>query len=381
MEAQSRIEEEQVMQECSKYIGFDVHKNSITVALAAPGAAPPQVWGTIENSPPAVARLLKKLSRAKHTLGVWYEAGPCGYGIYRQVRSLGHACEVVAPSLIPRKSGVRVKTDGRDALQIVGQGRAGQLSAVWVPDESQEAMRDLTRAREDMKIVERQMKQRLAGFLLRQGRRYPGPCWTQAYFRWLEQQRFPTRPQQIVLEEYVAAVREATRRTTAVEAPVREATASWSLREAFVGVQALRGIDTLAAVTLLAELGDVSRFDNPRPLMGFVGLVASEYSSGARRRQGAITKCGNQHVRRMLVESAWAYRFPARKTARIQRRAEKTSPAVQAIAWKAQKRLCGRYAQLTARGKPQKTAVTAVARELCGFLWAIVRETMSPAAA
>ena len=369
------------MKKFTKYIGLDVHKNTITVAVAEPTGVP-QIWGTIENTPLAVDRLLKQLGRPNHKLKVWYEAGPCGYGIYRQVRKLGHECEVVAPSLIPRQAGARVKTDHRDALQIVGQGRAEQLTAVWVPDEGQEAMRDLSRAREDMKIVERQMKQRLMGFLLRHGLHYPGrQYWTQSFFRWLEQQRFAERPEQIVMEEYIEAVREATRRTVAIETQALEAAESWSLQEAFVALQALRGIDQVAALTLLAELGDVSRFRSPRQLMAFVGLVPSEHSSGPRRRQGAITKSGNQHVRRMLVESGWAYRFPARKTARLQRRAEKTSPAVQAMAWTAQKRLCGRYQRLTARGKPTPLAVTAVARELCGFLWAIVKEVMPPAMA
>ncbi len=195
------------MKKSTKYIGLDVHKNTITVAVAeAAGAA--RIWGTIENTPLAIERLLKQLSQRNHKLKVWYEAGPCGYGLYRQVRTLGHECEVVAPSLIPRKAGVRVKTDNRDALQLVGQGRAGELTAVWVPDEGQEAMRDLSRAREDMKIVERQMKQRLMGFLRRHGLPYPGrQYWTQSFFRWLEQQRFAERPEQIVMEEYIEAVR------------------------------------------------------------------------------------------------------------------------------------------------------------------------------
>lgn len=367
------------MQKCNKYVGLDVHKDTITVAVGKPGDAPPRLWGTIENTPLAVQRLIKQLSRKGEKLGFWYEAGPCGYGLYRQIRLLGHDCEVVAPSLIPRKAGVRVKTDGRDAKQLVGQGRAGELTPVWVPDPGQEAMRDLSRLREDMKIVERQMKQRLAGFLLRHGLRYgSGHYWTQAHFRWLERQRFAEPAGQIVFQEYVDALQQASRRTAAVQKHALAATEQWSLQKAFVALQALRGIDTIAALTLLAELDDVSRFQKAPQLMGYVGLIPSEHSSGPRRRLGSITKCGNSHVRRMLIEAAWAYRFPARKTARIQRRAEKTSPTVQQIAWKAQKRLCSRYRKLTRRGKTPQEAVTAVARELSGFVWAIVVEVMRP---
>ncbi len=273
------------MEKCTKYIGLDVHRNTITVALTE-AVGPPRIWGTIDNTPLAIQRLLKQLGRPNDKRKVWYEAGPCGDGLYRQVRTLEHSCEVVAPSLIPRKAGARVKTDCRDALGIVGQGRAGPLTAVWVPDESQEAMRDLSRAREDMKIVERQMKQRLTGFLLRHGLRYPGrQYWTQSFFRWLEQQRFSKRRQQIVLEEYIEAVREAMRLTAAIETQALKAAESWSLQEALVALQALRGVDPVAALTLLAERGDVSRFQSPRQLMAFVGLVPSEHSSGARRRQ------------------------------------------------------------------------------------------------
>jgi transposase len=253
------------------------------------------------------------------------------------------------------------------------------LTPVWVPDAEQEAMRDLSRAREDMKIIDKQLRQRLNGFLLRQGRIWSGRGrWTQAHWRWLETQRFDSPYQQIVLEEYVEAVQAAQQRTAELDKQLQEASESWSLRTAMQAAMALRGVDRTAAITLLAELDDLSRFENPCQLMSYVGLVPSERSSGDRRRQGKLTKAGNAHARRILVECAWAYRFPARKTALIQRRAEKAPLAVQAIAWQAQKRLCGRFRRLQSRGLSTPKTVTAIARELCGFIWAVVCEAQRP---
>ena len=274
-----------------------------------------------------------------------YEAGPCGYGVYREIVDTGHHCEVVAPSLIPRRSGERVKTDRRDAVKLARLHRSGELRAVWVPDEEQEAMRDLTRAREDIKAIERKAKQRLGAFLLRHERVYrEGKSrWTQRYFRWLEEQKFEHPVQQVVFQEYVDTVVETRRRVASLEAQMREALERWSLRPVVEALMALRGVDVVTAMTVLAELGDITRFDSPRELMSFLGLVPSEYSSGRSRRQGAITKTGNGHVRRVLVESAWSYRFPARKTTRMRYRASAVPPTVQAMAWAAQKRLCARY--------------------------------------
>ena len=367
------------MAEFSKYIGLDVHKERIAVATADGGRGAPRYWGEIDNSAEAVGRLLGQLSRNGERLRFCYEAGPCGYGLYRQITAAGHACAVVAPALIPRKPGQRIKTDRRDAGNLARLERAGELTPVWVPDAEQEALRDLSRAREDLKILDKQLRQRLSGFLLRHGRRYAGRGrWTQAYWRWLETLRFDSPHQQLVLEEYAAAVRAAQARTAGLEKQLHEAAESWSLAAAAQAAMALRGVDRTAAITLLAELDDLSRFDNPRQLMGYVGLVPSERSSGERRRRGAVTKAGNGHARRILVECAWAYRFPARKTARLQRRAERTPPAVQAIAWQAQKRLCGRFRRLQARGLSAPKTVTAIARELCGFLWAVVSEAQRP---
>ncbi len=284
---------------------------------------------------------------------------------------------MVAPALIPRKVGDRVKTDRRDAQMLARLSRSGELTPVWVPTPEQEAVRDLTRAREDMKAIELKARQRLGAFLLRHGKRYAGKSkWTQAHFRWLETVRFDTPVQQIVLEEYLAAVKDAQRRVAGLEAQMREVLPTWSLAPVVEALMAMRGISVITAMTVLAELGDISRFDSPRQLMAYLGLVPSEHSSGGSRRQGGITKTGNGHVRRVLVEAAWSYRFPARKTRVIQQRAEKTSPTVQAIAWEAQKRLCGRYHRLAGTGKVTQQVITAVARELVGFLWAIACEAM-----
>ena len=367
------------MAEFSKYIGLDVHKEKINVAVADKGRGPARYWGEIENRPEAVKRLLRRLRVEDGPLRFCYEAGPCGYELYRQLVAAGQDCAVVAPALIPRKPGERIKTNRRDSLSLARLDRAGELTPVWVPDAAQEAMRDLSRAREDMKILDKQLRQRLNGFLLRHGRIYTGRSrWTQAHWRWLETQRFEAPPQQIVLEEYVEAVRAAQARTAGLQQQLHEAAQDWSLWPAAQAAMALRGVDRTAAVTLLAELDDLSRFENPRQLMGYVGLVPSEHSSGERQRRGAVTKAGNAHARRILVECAWAYRFPARKTACIQRRAEQTPAAVQAIAWRAQKRLCGRFHRLRARGLSAPKTVTAIARELCGFLWAVVCEAQRP---
>ena len=365
------------------YVGLDVHKATIAVAVAECGREAAYSEGEIANTPKAVRKLVARLSArfGGERLLFVYEAGPCGYVLHRQLQGSGHGCEVVAPSLIPRKAGERVKTDRRDALCLARLSRAGELMAVWVPGEEQEAMRDLTRAREDMKAIELKARQRLGAFLLRHGWVYEKgkSRWTQAHFRWLETVRFDSPVQQIVFQEYLETVRDAQRRVAGLEAQMGEALAGWSLRPVAEALMALRGVSRITAMTVLAELGDISRFDSPRQLMAFLGLVPSEHSSGQRRRQGAITKTGNGHVRRVLVEAAWNYRFMARKTRVIERRAERTPPAVQAIAWAAQKRLCGRYRRLMEAGKAKGQVTTAVARELAGFIWAIACEATGKA--
>lgn len=367
------------MNQVHKFVGLDTHKDTIAVAVSEANGGPTRYYGEISNTPKALAKLVKTLTAQGDTVSFCYEAGPCGYGIYRQLTKLGQACAVVAPSLIPTKPGDRVKTDRRDSESLSRLHRAGELTAVWVPDQEQEAMRDLTRAREDMKGLERITKQRLNAFLLRHGRNYDrGKCrWTQAHSRWLAGLKFENTVQQIVFQEYIEAVKQAAGRVAGLEHEMAHALKTWKLAPVVEALMALRGVKLITAMTVLAELGDLSRFTSPSQLMAYLGLVPREYSSGQTRRRGGITKTGNGHVRRVLVEAAWGYRFPARKTAHLQRRATQTSAAVQAIAWKAQKRLCGRYRHLLAAGKLTVQACTAVARELAGFIWAIACEVLN----
>ena len=362
------------------FIGLDVHKETVAVAVAFPGRDKPEYRGEITHEPKAVRKWLDRLNAEFEgvLLLFCYEAGPCGYGLYRQLVAAGHDCQVVAPSLIPKKAGERVKTDRRDALKLARLLRSGDLTAVWVPDTEQEAMRDLTRARDDMKSQERKARQQLNAFVLRRGHHWPRgkTRWTQAHFNWLESICFEQPWLQIVLQEYTDAVKAATRRVEDLSDQLLRALPGWSLSPVVDALVALRGIDKLAATVLLAELGDISRFDSPKQLMAYLGLVPSEHSSGARRRQGAITLTGNGHARRLLVECAWSYRFPARQTMHLKRKAKAASAEAKAIAWRAQKRLCGRYRQLTQAGKNVKLVCVAIARELVGFIWDIVRHEM-----
>jgi len=368
------------MKKYTKFIGLDVHKGEISVATANADRGEAGYHGSVVNAPTAYLKLAKRLSKGEEVL-FCYEAGPCGYEVYRKLTKAGYDCVVIAPSLIPRKAGDRVKTDRRDAVSLARLLRAGELTPIWVPDKEQEAIRDLTRAREDMKKMERGSRQRLGGFLLRHGKIYPGNSkWTQKYFRWLENIRFETAVQQIVLQEYIDAVRDAQQRVAAMEEEMRKALEGWTMRPVVEGLMALRGVNLVTAMILIAELGDLSRFESPRQLMSHLGLVPSEYSSGERQRQGGITKTGNTHARRVLIEASWSYRLPARKTAHLRLKAEKAGKVVQDIAWKAQKRLCSRYWYLINKGKLPVKSCTAVARELTGFIWAIAREVMEKGA-
>ena len=362
------------------YVGLDVHKDTIAVAVAEPGRGDPQARGEIANKPKALAKLIRRLSEqcGGGLILFCYEAGPCGYGVYRQIIASGHECEVVAPSLIPKKPGDKVKTDRRDALKLVRSLRSGDLTAVWVPDQEQEAMRDLTRARDDMKGQERKARQQLNAFVLRHGHAWPSDKtrWTLTYYNWLASLKFEHDWQHIVLQEYIDAVKAATQRVADLTDQMMRVLPRWSLGPVVDALVALRGIDKVAAMVLLAELGDISRFDSPKQLMAYLGVVPSEHTSGRRRRQGGITLTGNRHARRMLVESAWSYRFPARQTKHLKRKAAKASKEAREIAWRAQKRLCGRYRTLIQAGKNQKLVCVAIARELCGFIWDIVRHEM-----
>ena len=369
------------MKKYSKFTGLDVHKADISIGIASADRGEAGYYGTIENTPYACLKLAKKLSKGGEEVLFCYEAGPCGYEVYRQLTKAGYDCLVIAPSLIPKKAGDRVKTDRRDAVSLARLLRAGELTPIWVPDREQEAMRDLTRAREDMKGMERHSRQRLGGFLLRHGRGYHGRSkWTKTHFLWLEGLRFETAAQQIVLQEYIDMVKHAQGRVAAMEEEMRKALDGWTLKPVVEGLMALRGVNLVTAMTIVAELGDLSRFESPGQLMSHLGLVPSEHSSGERQKRGGITKTGNGHVRRVLIEAAWCYRLPARKTAHLRRKAEKSSKAVQEIAWKAQKRLCSRYWYLINKGKLPVKSCTAVARELAGFIWAIAREVMGKGA-
>lgn len=362
------------------YIGLDVHKETIAVAVARAGRSVPESRAELANTPQAVSKLVARLSREfDGQLLLWcYEAGPCGYGLYRQILSGGHDCQVVAPSLVPRKPGERVKTDRRDARKLARHLRAGELTAVWVPDAEQEAMRDLTRAREDMKSQERKARQQLNAYVLRHGQVWPSrrTRWTQRHYNWLESLRFGHDWQQVVLQDYIDAVKAASRRVADITAQMMRVLPRWSLAPVVDSLVALRGIDKVAAMVVLAELGDISRFESPRQLMAYLGLVPSEHTSGGRRRQGAITKTGNGHARRMLVESAWSYRFAARQTMHLKRKAANASDEAKRVAWRAQKRLCGRYRSLLQAGKNTKQTTVAIARELVGFIWAIACHEM-----
>jgi len=364
-----------------KYVGLDVHKETIAVSVADPDGGEVRYLGEVPNTADSVVKLVKRLRKEGMRLSFCYEAGPCGYGLHRQLNELGQLCQVVAPSLIPKKPGDRVKTDRRDSLNLARLHRAGELTAVWVPDGAQEALRDLTRAREDMKHIQRQAKQRLLGFLLRHRKRFEGKDnWTQAHFRWFEEVKFGQPVQQIVFQEYVDSVQAMTRRVAAFDEQMESAARESVFWPVIEGLTALRGVKLITAATIVAEIGDLKRFATAPQLMAYLGVVPSEHSSGESKSRGGITKTGNGHVRRVLVESAWQYRYPARKTAVLQRRAERASEQVQEIAWKAQKRLCARYRLLEARGKLKVQVCIAIARELAGFIWAIGQTLPQPAA-
>jgi transposase len=363
-------------QSSTLYIGMDVHKEAIAVAYVAKDHDADVIYlGTIGTRHVDIDNLIRKVqSKAKHLIFV-YEAGPCGYWLYRYLTKKGYVCWVVAPSLIPKKAGDRVKTDRRDAMQLARLMRSGDLTPVYVPQVQDEAIRDLTRAREDTIRDLKAAKFRLKAFLLRHDIRYTGRAtWSPAHLRWLSEVVCPTPAQQIVFQEYVRAVNEHTERLQRLEQELHEQVTAWRLQPVVSALQALRGVQFTVAVTTLAELGDLTRFDTPRQLMKFLGLIPSEYSSGERRRQGSITKAGNTHARRALVEGAWAYQYPAKVSRHLQLRLETQPKAIQDISWKAQVRLCKRYRKLRARGKHVNQVVVAIARELVGFMWAIAKQ-------
>jgi transposase len=357
-----------------QFVGLDVHRDSITIAVAVKDGKPAESLGSVPNDIPALIRRLLRLAPAG-SLRCCYEAGPTGFGLARRLKEAGIACEVIAPSLIPVQPGARVKTDRRDARKLAQYLRSGDLTAVRVPDPADEAVRDLERARDDAKRAEQAARHQLSKFLLRHGRWFEGrTTWGPAHLAWLAKQQFGNAAQQDVMNDYREAAEMAAARVARLTARLAERVASWDKAPLVTALQALRGVDLVSAATLVAEVGDFRRFASASELMSFIGLVPSEHSSGGARRQGRITRTGNTHVRRTLVESAWHYRRMPRMSKAIAARNDKVSGPVRAIAWKAQQRLHKRLARLTERGMPATRAVTAVARELAGFVWAIARE-------
>ena len=363
------------MKKSSKiFVGMDVHKESIDITLAESGGEVRR-WGQIGGDQAALERAVRKLESMGKPLHFVYEAGPCGFWIQRLLSCHGHDCWVVSPSLIPKKSGDRIKTDRRGSEQIARMARAGELEPIYVPGETDEALRDLVRARDDAIIAQRRARQQLQALLLRNEIRYVGKCaWTQAHRRWIAELKLPQPVQQIAFEEYVDAVEVAGSRVERLTLAIERSTEDWRFAPVVKQLQALRGVQFVHAVTIICELGDLARFDSPRQLTAYLGLVPTENSSGGRWRQGAITKSGNRFARRALIEAAWAYQHPARVTPIIARRQAGLPKGARDIAWKAQLRLCARFRKLCARRLNKNKVVVAIARELAGFVWAIAKD-------
>ncbi|WP_413374752.1 IS110 family transposase [Alkalihalobacillus sp. 1P02AB] len=369
------------MKDTIKYVGLDVSKEKIAVAVAEEGRDAPRYMGMIPHIPEAIKKLIKKLGEVD-TLRFCYEAGPTGYGLYRLCVSLGVYCEVIAPSLIPQKAGDRVKTDKRDSLRLAQLYRAGELTNIYIPTPEDEALRDLVRAREDAKEDELRSKHRLTKFLLRNEKRPPEGVkkWTKKYYAWLDALTFEHPNLNLVFQEYYHQLKELEQRLKRYEEGIEQEAEEGVHASAIQTLQSLRGVALITAASLVAEIGSFERFATPRQFMSYVGLVPSESSSGDRRYQGKITKTGNRHVRRLLVESAWSYRYQPAVKGRLKKRLEKLDPSIQALSWKAQNRLNQRYYRLLSRGKESGKVITAVARELAGFIWAVSRHVPSTAA-
>ena len=362
------------MREKLRFLGLDVHAETITAAIAEPDGEIRSL-GTIANREDSIRKLIRKLGPAEQ-LRACYEAGPTGFVLYWQLTQLGVDCVVVAPSLVPKKPGDRVKTDRRDAIKLARSHRSGDLTAVWVPDENSEALRDLVRQREAAKQDQLRARHRLTKFLLRTGRRPPLglKVWTERYLAWLPQVRYTQPAQQATLVDCLNEVQHMSARVKRLEEAILEVVklAPQPMQEVIRGLQALRGVAHISAVTIATELGNISsRFARARKLMGYCGVFPSEDSSGKRKRQGGITKTGNAHLRRIVVESAWCYRHRPCVGARLRKRQQGVPAQITEIAWKAQNRLHKRYLKLTMAGKDHRKIMTAIARELLGFIWAI----------
>lgn len=363
------------MKNTLRFLGLDVHAETIAVAVAEPDGEVRSL-GVIANRAESVRKLIRKLGPAGE-LRACYEAGPTGYVLYWQLTELGVECAVVAPTLVPTKAGDRVKTDRRDALKLARCHRAGDLTVVWVPDAGTEALRDLVRTREAAKQDQLRARHRLSKFLLRSGRRPAAgvKAWTQPYMAWVRQLRYEQAAQEFTRLDLLHEVEHMAERVKRLEESIREAMklAPAPMQEVIRGLQALRGVAEISAVTVVAELGQISRFESARQLMGYSGAVPSEDSSGKRQQRGAITKTGNAHLRRIAVESAWSYRLKPAIGPALRKRQQGVPEEIKEMAWKAQLRLHKRYARLAAAGKDQRKIVTAVGRELLGFIWAIGR--------
>lgn len=363
------------------FVGLDVHAVSIFVAIAEEGRdGEVRAYGSIPNRPEAISKLMRKLSQ-KHKLIVCYEAGPCGYVIYWQLVGMGIDCKIVAPTLIPQKAGDRVKTDRRDAEKLARNLRAGELTFVWVPDRSHEALRDLVRARESAKKDQEVARHRLGKFLLRNGIYKPAKMtsWTQKHVLWVKTLRFEEKSQEVVFQDYLHEVEHQRDRLKALERAIDKAIEDTpeEMRQVVAALQILRGVGKVTAVGVVAEVGNFSRFSKPDKLMGYVGSVPSEHTSGGpgKKKQGGITKTGNKHLRRLMTESAWSYRYMPSVNLRMQKCQEQIPEdliaEIKEIGWKAQNRLNSRYKSLCRNGKKPQVAITAVGRELVGFVWAI----------
>jgi transposase len=372
------------MREFITHVGMDTDSRGFDIAIAEGfGSDNNEVrsLGRIPATMDAVDKLIKKLRKQGYTqLRFVYEAGPCGFGIYRHLQGReAIECAVIAPSKIPSKPGERVKTNRRDALKLARTDRSGELEAIYVPTEEDEAMRDLSRGRGSAVEAATRVKQQLKSLLLRHGIKYTGKgeSWSSAYYEWLGRLQLPHPAQAYVLAEGLVALDESEARVKRLTERIRELLPVWRMEPVVAALQALRGVAMITAVEMVAEVGDLTRFSNPREVMGYLGLAPSEHSTGDKRRQSNITKAGNGHARRSLVESAWAYARQPYVSRALKQRQQGLSQEVIQISWRAQVRLCGRYRRLMARGKNKQKIIVAVARELCAFMWAIAVATSS----
>lgn len=357
------------------YLGLDVHKEKIAIAHAAAGEREEPVYygkcaASVQNTERTLRKIAKKLEVEFRDLKICYEAGPTGFVLARRLIHLGVECVVVAPTKTERKPGEKIKTDRRDAQKLAKLFRNGDVTTVRIPPASDEAVRDVCRARTDAVDDLKRAKQRLLSFLLRNGYNYQdGTNWTAKHMRYLRHLVLPDSNQKGVLEEYIQAVDSGVERVARLETKMRELLEGWEWKTVAKALMAMKGFQMVAAMITISELGDLTRFAHPRQLMAFLGLVPSEESSGNRRRQGAITKCGNSHARWLLIESAQAYRNPPQVSAALSQRQEGQPGKVKQLSWRAQNRLHRRYVKLKARGKQENKVKVAVARELCAFLW------------